>query len=57
MIKLIVAMDEANLIGKKDKMPWHIKEEFEHFRKTTIGHALLFGKTTFFRFTWKIRES
>ncbi|AAP56397.2 Bifunctional protein including dihydrofolate reductase and deoxycytidylate deaminase family domains [Mycoplasmoides gallisepticum CA06_2006.052-5-2P] len=56
MIKLIVAMDEANLIGKKDKMPWHIKEEFEHFRKTTIGHALLFGKTTFLGLPGKLEN-
>ncbi|QJG66745.1 dihydrofolate reductase [Mycoplasma phocoenae] len=47
MIKLIVAMDEHNLIGKGDKMPWHIKEEFIHFKNTTLTHALLFGRRTF----------
>ncbi|ADE19446.1 dihydrofolate reductase [Mycoplasma crocodyli] len=47
MIKLIVATDKNNLIGNVDKMPWRIKEEFEHFRNTTISHSLLFGRTTF----------
>lgn len=47
MIKLIVALDKNNLIGKGNKMPWHIREEFQHFKRTTIGHSLLFGKNTF----------
>ncbi|WKX02361.1 dihydrofolate reductase [Candidatus Mycoplasma mahonii] len=47
MIKLIVAVGFNNLIGNGNKMPWHIVEEFKHFKKMTMGHDLLFGKTTF----------
>ncbi|WP_027120508.1 dihydrofolate reductase [Mycoplasmopsis lipofaciens] len=47
MIKLIVALDKNNLIGNGNKMPWNIKEEFIHFKKTTLNNALLFGKNTF----------
>ncbi|WP_371246775.1 dihydrofolate reductase [Mycoplasmopsis agassizii] len=47
MIKLIVAVGQNNLIGNKDKMPWHYPEEFKHFRNITLNHYLLFGRTTF----------
>ncbi|MCU4706600.1 dihydrofolate reductase [Mycoplasma sp. CSL7503-lung] len=47
MIKLIVALDKNNLIGNKDKLPWRIKEELNHFKSTTLNHSLLFGKNTF----------
>lgn len=47
MIKMIVAWDKNKVIGNKDKLPWRIKSELEHFKKTTMGDTLLFGKTTF----------
>ncbi|CAM9109616.1 dihydrofolate reductase [Mycoplasma marinum] len=47
MIKLIVAMTGERLIGKDDKMPWHLPKEFKHFKETTMGHSLLFGRKTF----------
>ncbi|AAZ43809.1 dihydrofolate reductase [Mycoplasmopsis synoviae] len=47
MIKLIVALDPNNLIGKGDQMPWKIAEEFKHFKTTTLTHSLLFGRNTF----------
>ncbi len=47
MIKLIVAMTGERLIGNGDKLPWKIPAEFKHFKNTTMGHALLFGKKTF----------
>lgn len=50
MIKLIVALDPNNLIGKGDQMPWKIAEEFKHFKTTTLTHSLLFGRNTFLGF-------
>lgn len=47
MIKLIIALGPNNLIGIGNKMAWHIPAEFKHFKDTTIGHSLLFGKNTF----------
>ncbi|MCR8613300.1 MAG: dihydrofolate reductase [Mycoplasma sp.] len=47
MIKLIIAHDKNGVIGKGNQLPWKIKEEFKHFKETTIGHSLLFGKKTF----------
>ncbi len=47
MIKLIVAMDKNGLIGKNNKLPWHIPEELAFFKKTTMGNDLLMGGNTF----------
>lgn len=47
MIKLITAIGPNNLIGKGDKMAWHIPAEFKHFKETTVGHSLFMGGRTF----------
>ncbi|VEU59840.1 dihydrofolate reductase [Mesomycoplasma neurolyticum] len=48
MIIAIWAMTKDGLIGKDNQMPWYIKEEFQHFRNTTLNKTLLMGKNTFF---------
>ena len=50
MISIIVATDADLLIGKKDSkngMPWHNKEDLQHFKKTTLNQTILMGKTTY----------
>ena len=50
MISIIVAMDENQLIGKKDSsngMPWVNKEDLKHFKETTINKTILMGYTTY----------
>lgn len=50
MISLIVAMDDDQLIGKKDSsngMPWNNKEDLKHFKETTINQTILMGYTTY----------
>lgn len=47
MIKLIVAMDPNQLIGKNNQLPWNIKEDLAHFKQTTIGHAVVMGRKTY----------
>lgn len=47
-ISLIVAVSRNGIIGRLDgTMPWHIKEEFKHFKNTTLGHPILMGRKTF----------
>lgn len=43
MISMILAMDESNLIGKDNKMPWHIKEDLIYYKNTTKSHNVLMG--------------
>lgn len=50
MISIIVAMDDDQLIGKKDSsngMPWNNKEDLKHFKETTIHKTILMGYTTY----------
>lgn len=50
MISIIVAMDDDQLIGKKDSsngMPWNNKEDLKHFKETTINKTILMGYTTY----------
>ncbi len=44
---IIVAMSENRAIGKNNKLPWHIPEDFAWFKKHTIGHPVIMGRKTF----------
>lgn len=47
-IIIIAAIAQNGVIGKVNgEMPWHIKEEFQHFKKTTIGSSVIMGRKTF----------
>lgn len=49
MISLIVAFAKDNrVIGKQNKIPWHIREDFLHFRNYTIHKTILMGDKTFY---------
>ena len=47
MFKIIVAHAPNRVIGNGIQIPWHIKEEFQHFKKTTLNHTIIMGSTTF----------
>lgn len=46
-IIIIAAIAKNNVIGKDNKIPWHIKEDFLHFKKLTTNHPIIMGKNTF----------
>lgn len=46
-IKIIVAMDDNNGIGKDNQLMWNIKEDMKHFRDTTMGKTIVMGRKTF----------
>lgn len=49
MIKIsaIVAMSSNRCIGKNNEMPWHIPEDFKHFKNKTSGKSIIMGRKTF----------
>lgn len=47
MINLIWAMDENNLIGSKNTLPWYYKEDLQYFKKQTLNHDCLMGYNTY----------
>lgn len=46
-VSLIVAAADNNVIGKDNKMPWHIPEDFKHFKALTMGKPCIMGRKTF----------
>lgn len=47
IISIICALSENRVIGNKNKIPWHIKEDLIRFKQKTIGHTVIMGRTTF----------
>ena len=47
MISFIWAMDQNQLIGKDNGLPWRLPEDLKFFKKTTNGHAIVMGRKTF----------
>lgn len=44
---LIVAAADNNVIGINNLMPWHIPEDFKHFKSVTMGKPCIMGRKTF----------
>lgn len=47
MVNMIVATDENGLIGNCNKLPWHLPEELDYFKRITMGGICLMGRKTF----------
>lgn len=47
MLVAINAQGKNRVIGNGLYIPWHIKDEFLHFKRTTLNHTLVMGSTTF----------
>lgn len=45
-LALIVAVARNGVIGRDGGLPWHLSEDLKHFKKTTLGHAILMGRKT-----------
>ena len=37
-LSIIVAMTEDRVIGKDNRLPWRLPEDFRWFKRTTTGH-------------------
>ena len=47
-IIIISAVAKNGVIGRSNgEMPWHVKEEFQHFKNTTLGFPIIMGRKTF----------
>lgn len=47
IISVIAALGRNRELGLDNKMLWRIKEDWKHFKGTTMGHTLLMGRKTF----------
>lgn len=55
IVSIISAIGRENrVIGKSTgEIPWHIREDFQHFKDTTMGHTMIMGSKTWETFDGK----
>lgn len=47
MLSIIVAKSKNNVIGKNNKLIWHIPDDLKRFKTLTTGHTIIMGRKTF----------
>lgn len=47
MLVGIVAMTKDRVIGKDNKLLWHLPEDLQFFKEKTSGHVIIMGRRTF----------
>jgi len=45
-IVIIAAVAKNGVIGKDNKLPWHLPEDLKHFKALTMGHPMIMGRKT-----------
>jgi dihydrofolate reductase len=46
-IALIAAMTRKRVIGRDNRLPWHLPGDLRHFRELTLGKPVIMGRLTF----------
>ena len=46
-INLIAAMSTNRVIGKDNRLPWHLPEDLKRLRQLTMGHPVIMGRKTY----------
>lgn len=46
-ISLIVAASSNGVIGADGGLPWHLPDDFRHFKQTTMGKPVIMGRKTY----------
>lgn len=47
IVTIVVAISENHVIGKENKLLWHMPNDLKHFREITSGHTVIMGRKTF----------
>lgn len=45
-VALIAAMGRNRVIGRDNKLPWHLPEDLKYFRAMTWGKPIIMGRKT-----------
>jgi dihydrofolate reductase len=45
-VTLIVARARNGVIGAGGALPWHLREDLQRFKQTTLGHPVVMGRKT-----------
>jgi len=44
IVSAIVAISKNRVIGKDNKIPWHLPADLKYFKKTTLNHHIILGR-------------
>lgn len=47
LLTAIVAMTPSRVIGNGGGLPWHLPEDLAFFKRTTLDHPVVMGRTTY----------
>lgn len=47
MISIIAALTGERVIGKDNKLPWHISDDLRNFKRLTKGNTVIMGRKTY----------
>jgi len=47
VISIIVAVAQNNVIGRKNRLPWHLPADLKHFKELTLHKPIIMGLKTF----------
>jgi len=46
-LTIIAALTRNGVIGRGNRLPWHIPEDLKRFKALTLGHPVIMGRKTF----------
>jgi dihydrofolate reductase len=46
-VTIVVAISENHVIGKDNKLLWHLPNDLKHFKEITTGHTVIMGRKTY----------
>ena len=46
-LSIVAALARNRVIGRGNRMPWHLTEDLKRFKRLTLGHAVIMGRKTF----------
>jgi len=44
---IIVAKADNQVMGQKNRLPWHLPKDLQHFKRITLRHHVIMGRKTF----------
>ncbi|MCS6991838.1 MAG: dihydrofolate reductase [Chitinophagales bacterium] len=47
IITIIVAASQNGVIGRNNRLPWHLPADLKRFKQITVGHHIIMGRNTF----------
>lgn len=46
-VSIIAAVSDNNVIGRNNKVPWHLSTDLKRLKNLTMGHHMLMGRKTY----------